>query len=126
MSTSTAVRSRKSDFVNAREMPRGAIIVWLATSGVETAEVVAATSEALTAIDGSLSRDQMPRIKPVIAKQLKIESQSLSVNIGARTNLPLGIRIMFDIAEVAPVRLDLVGAVGASLSKRDRMLRRMR
>jgi hypothetical protein len=55
----------------------------------------------------------MPRIKPVIAKQLKIESQSLSVNIGARTNLPLGIRIMFDIAEVAPVRLDLVGAVGA-------------
>ena len=100
--------------------------MWLATSGVETAEVVAVTSEALTAIDGSLSRDQMPRIKPVIAKQLKIESQSLSVNIGVRTNLPLGILIMFDIAEAAPARLDLVGVVGASLSKRDRMLRRMR
>jgi hypothetical protein len=102
--------------------------MWLATSGVETAEVVAVTSEALTAIDGSLSRDQMPRTKPVIAKQLKIESQSLSINIGARTNLPLGIRIMFDIAEVevAPVGLDLVGVVGASLSKRDRMLRRMK
>jgi hypothetical protein len=100
--------------------------MWFATSGVEAADVVAATSEALTAIDGSLSRDQMPRIKPVIAKQLKIESQSLSVNIGARTNLPLGIRITFFMTEVAPVSLVLVGVVGANLLKSDRMLRRMR
>ena len=97
--------------------------MWLATSGVE---VVAVTSEALTTLDGSLNIDQMPRIKPVVPKQLKIESQSLSVNIGARTNLPLGIRIMFVTTEVAPVSLALVGVFGASLSKRDRMLRLIR
>ena len=85
---------------------------------MEAAEVVAVTSEALTTLDGSLSRDQMPRIKPVIAKQLKIESQSLSVNIGARTNLPLGIRITFVM--IAPVSLVLAGVVGANLSKCDR------
>ena len=93
--------------------------MWLATSGVE---VVAVTSEALTTLDGSLNIDQMPRIKPVVPKQLKIESQSLSVNIGARTNLPLGTRITFVMTEVAPVSLVLAGVVDANLSKCDRMI----
>ena len=97
--------------------------MWCAISGVEAA---VGTREALTTLDGSLTRDQMPRIKTVVAKPLQIESQSLSDNIGARTNLPLGIRIMFVTTQVAPVSLALVGVFGASLCKHDRMLRCLR
>jgi hypothetical protein len=76
-----------------------AVIAWLVTSGMETVEVVVVTSEALTVSDGSLSSDHIPRTMLAIENTLKIESRSLSENVGARTNLPLGIRIMFDIVE---------------------------
>jgi hypothetical protein len=55
-----------------------AFIAWLATSGMETVEVVAVTSEALTLSDVSLSSDHIPRTMLAIENTLKIESQSLS------------------------------------------------